>query len=75
MEGRKMVYPVLEEMMEKGKLRNEHLAICINKSIRTVENKMNGLTPWLWDECVAIHATHFPNVPLGELFKRADAAA
>lgn len=75
MEKSKAIYPILEKSMVQQNLRNEHIAICINKSIRTVENKMNGQTPWLWDECVAIHATHFSNVPIGVLFSKAEEAA
>lgn len=75
MEGRKAVYQTLEREMKLRKIRNEHLAICIEKSVKTVENKMNGETPWLWDECIAIHATYFHDVPLVELFGKDEAAA
>ncbi len=71
----KALYPVLESAMERENIRNEHIAICINKSQRTVENKMSGQTPWIWDECVIIHATYFSKVPIGDLFRKAVEAA
>ena len=75
MKSLKVVYQTLERLMKARKILKEHIAICIHKSVKTVENKLDGTTPWTWDECVAIHLMYFPDVPLLELFEKDEVAA
>ena len=74
-ENNNSCYPFLEREMRTGNISKEIIATSINKSLRTIENRMSGVTDWQWAECVTIHDKHFPNVPIKQLFEKRQKSA
>ena len=60
----------LRTAMDRERITMDNLAECIDVHRNTVSNKINGETPFTYDEVVSIHRTHFPLYDMSWLFKR-----
>lgn len=63
-------FPILEtEIFERG-IKKKTIAAKLGITEKTLSNKMNGISPFTWDEVLLIHSTFFPDILPVELFKR-----
>jgi hypothetical protein len=61
------------EMKRRGISRND-IAICLSISYSTVHSRFNGKSEWLYNECLKIRDTFFPDLDLDYLFATDEAA-
>ena len=59
----------LEAEMKRNSINRETLAKTINKSYQTTMKKLNGQTPFTFDEVWKIRERLFPNLKLDYLFE------
>lgn len=62
----------LEAEMKRSGVTRTDIAKCIKCSYRTVHSRLNGESQWIYDECVTIRDTFFPDMTLGYLFPYSD---
>mgnify|MGYP002771563219 CR=1 FL=1 len=62
------------EIAKKG-LRKSEIAKTIGVSYGTFRNKMNGATPFTWDEVNTIKREYFPECSLDYLFSETEQGA
>jgi hypothetical protein len=55
------------EMKRKGISRMD-IARLLNLSYSTIHSRFNGISEWLYNECVLIRDTYFPAMELDYLF-------
>jgi len=61
-------YPNLAAEISRRGVRKSVIASSIGISQRTLANKLNGLSPFTWDEAATIRKVFFPDVSLDLLF-------
>ena len=64
-----VVYPVLEAEMAKRKVKRMQMALVIGVNYRTLYNKLNGYTPFTWNEVAAIRKAFFADMTSDQLFE------
>lgn len=62
------MYDTLERLMIDRNISKEMVSKAIEKPLNQVEDKMKRRTPWLWEECLTVQRTFFPDVDIVELF-------
>lgn len=64
-----MKYPRLErEMLIRG-IKKPDIALHIRIAVRSLNNKLKGITRFSWDEACRIQAQFFPDLTKDELFQ------
>ena len=62
------------EMKRKGISRMD-IANLLELSYSTIHSRFNGKSEWLYNECVLIRDTYFPDLELDYLFSKEEKAA
>lgn len=63
------MYPVLDMGLYEKRISRATVASRIGVTARTFSNKMNGKSPFTWNEVQTIRKEFFPDVPIEELFR------
>ena len=58
----------LEAEMARSRVTVKDIAKCINKTEKSVRNKLQGIRPFTWPEIVMIRDSYFPDMDLQYLF-------
>lgn len=58
--------------MKRIGINRKDIAKCLDCSYRTIISRFNGESQWLYDDCVMIRDTFFPDLALGYLFPYED---
>ena len=66
------MYPNLDAEMVRRGLRRKDLAPVFKNRIPTVSDKLNGKSPILLDEALAVKDKYFPDLSLEFLFYRSE---
>ena len=69
------MYRTLKAEMVRSDISVKQLAIQIGITERSLRNKINGKTEFLWSETLKIRKTVSPGMPLEDLFKSETNAA
>lgn len=64
-------YPVLIGEMAKRKVQKKEVAKKIGVCYKTLNNKIEGKTPFTWPEVCTINDVFFPDIKKDVLFSRA----
>jgi hypothetical protein len=61
-------YPVLEsEILNRG-IKKAAIASSVRITPRSLNNKLQGITNFTWDEACRIQSRFFPDIPKDDLF-------
>lgn len=63
-----VTYPILVGEIAKRSIKKKDISDCIGTCVKSLNNKMNGRTPFTWQEVYAIKKTFFPDMSVEELF-------
>ena len=58
----------LEAEMKRYGRSSKEIAETLDLSYSTIHTRFNGTTQWLYEECVRIQQTYFPDSELKDLF-------
>ena len=64
----KIIYPVLIGEIAKRGIKKSAIATQINISVKSLYNKLSGVTPFTWDEVCKINSCFFPDMDKNDLF-------
>lgn len=65
----------LEAEMKRLKITRKDIAKLLKISYSTIHSRFNGNSEWLYNECVLIRDTYFPEMELDYLFSKEEKAA
>lgn len=63
-------FPVFERKIEERGIKKYKIAEALDVSYRSLRNKMQGTTPFTWDEACTIQEKFFPDMELKTIFSR-----
>lgn len=66
------MYRNLEAEMARHSIKRKNLSDEIGVKYSTISDKLNGRTPFTFDETVKIKKTFFPELPLEYLFDKSE---
>ena len=74
MEQGMVLYPVLAGKIAERGIKKKAIADAMHVKNRSLYNKMNGISPFTWDEVNIIRDQFFPDMELVHLFSRKQGA-
>lgn len=67
-------YPVLETEIKRRGMMKKAIAARLNIDPRSLNNKLNGVSHFSWEEANAVRDNFFPDMDLQKLMTRRDGA-